>query len=34
MRLHQTKKFCIAKELINKMNKPTKWEKNVCKPYI
>ena len=27
MRLHQTKKLCIAKELINKMNKPKKWEK-------
>ena len=34
MRLHQTKKLCIAKELINKMNKPKKWEKKMFASYI
>ena len=33
MRLHQTKKLCIAKELINKMNKPKKWEKKMFANY-
>ena len=28
MELHQTKKFCIAKEIINKMKRqPMKWKK-------